>query len=244
MREDGWAGFAGPGPTDLVEKNAGTRHGVEHVIPMSCRRGLPILERSAARATQVVLFAVFAMVASSGALFAQTVRKAPEIRKVERGFYIGSDFGPAFMVTKLDERSYGLGMKVGLHVGVDLLPILNMGVGVTGLTASVSLDANQPGPQGDLFFVIPTVYGRFALVTTERHFLWARGAAGFAIGSPNELQGVSYGGKGPSFAVSLGFERFTKLRRFAFGVELGALALTKPSFGVAIFLQPTIRYTF
>jgi len=45
---------------------------------------------------------------------------------------------------------------------------------------------------------------------------------------PGEIDGVTYGGNGPTFGGSIGFERFSTLRHFSYGVRAGVLAVTKP----------------
>ena len=85
---------------------------------------------------------------------------------------------------------------------------------------------------------------QFAILTTERNFLWIRGGAGFAFGLPAKINDVEYGGNGPAFGGSIGFERFTKLRHFSIGIEAGVLAVTKPAVGIGISLAPTVKYTF
>ena len=177
------------------------------------------------------------------AVVAQTAAppKVPKIASVERGAYVESNVGFAFMLNSLDDRTYGFGTLTGVFAGYDVLPILSVGLGAQLLTSSGSVENN---PRGDLLWLMPMLSVQFALLTTERNFLWVRGQVGFALGLPAEVGSSEFGGNGPSFAALAGYERFTKLRHFSIGVQGGIVAVTKPGFGIAISVVPTLKYTF
>lgn len=170
--------------------------------------------------------------------------KVQEIRAVERGAFVESDFGFTFLVNKMEDRSYGLAPVIGLFGGYDVLPILNVGVGVTAIAAGISADENTPPPIGDLLYVIPSARIQFAVLTTERNFVWLRADVGFGFGIPGEIDGVEYGGNGLAAAAAVGFERFTKLRHFSIGAVVGAHLVTKPAVGIGISIVPMVKYTF
>lgn len=171
--------------------------------------------------------------------------KVEELRAVEHGFFLKSDVGVAWIVNKMNDRSYGPSILAGVSGGYDVLPILSIGVGAYALSASVNTPEMRDGVvRGDLLYLIPMAEVQLALITTERNFLYVRGGAGFAFGLPGEIDGAEYGGNGPAFGGSVGFERFTKLRHFSIGVHAGAMVVLKPAFGLGITVTPTIKYTF
>jgi hypothetical protein len=171
--------------------------------------------------------------------------KVQEIRAVERGFFIEGQVGLTFFVNKLEDRTYGLSPIVGLFLGYDVLPVLNIAIGASAIAAGVSDDPEKgPQPRSDLFFAIPSLKVQFAVLTTERNFLWIAGEAGFALGLPAKIGDVDYGGNGPAFAGRVGFERFSKLRHFSLGIQAGVNVVTKPDVGIGISVLPTFKYTF
>lgn len=200
------------------------------------------------RLASVCAAILFGFPAWSEALAADTAGedapKVQQIRAVERGFFVESHAGLTFFVNRIDERRYGLSPIVALYAGYDVLPVLNIGLGVTAIAAGVSDATGEPSPRSDLFFVIPSLKVQFALLTTERNFLWLRGEAGFSLALPAQFNDVDYGGNGPAFAGLIGFERFAKLRHFSLGAQAGVHVVTKPGVGIGISLMPTFKYTF
>ena len=61
---------------------------------------------------------------------------------------------------------------------------------------------------------------------------------------PEELNGQSFGENGPAFEAAIGFERFSKLRHFSFGIFGGVTVFTKPETAVSVNITPTLKYTF
>jgi hypothetical protein len=182
--------------------------------------------------------------APAPAAAAEEAPKVQAIRAVERGVYVEGDIGMSFIVNKINDRKYGLGILTGVFAGYDFLPILSFSIGAYAMAASISRSSDQPSPQGDLLFVIPMAQLQFALITTERNFLFVRGGGGFAFGLPDKIDGAQYGGNGPAFTGQIGFERYTKLRHFSIGVLAGAMVVTKPDLGIGISVMPTLKYTF
>lgn len=179
--------------------------------------------------------------------------KVQSIQAVERGAFLETDVGLGLFVNELNDRRYGLSLLTGAFAGYDILPILSLSVGAYAVAASVSRSDSTPDPKGDLFFIAPTAQLQFALVTTERNFVFLRGAVGFAFALPKRIgedangdgePDVEYGGNGPMFAGTVGFERYTKLRHFSIGVHAGAVVVTQPSVGIGISVTPTLKYTF
>jgi hypothetical protein len=213
--------------------------------------------------TLVAIFALWPAVAGAqeGSTEAQATteepRQAEPIRAVERGFFLETDLGLTFLVNKLKdpqnlERRFGLAPVLGLFMGIDILPILSLSIGGIAIAAPVSDAMETPAPRGDLLFLAPSAQLQFALITTERNFLYLRGGAGFGFALPEKLgdsnndgeEDLDYGGKGPLFMGAVGFERFTKLRHFSIGIHAGAIVVTKPSVGIAATVTPTLKYTF
>ena len=65
-----------------------------------------------------------------------------------------------------------------------------------------------------------------------------------AFGLPGKIDGVDYGGHGVAGAVLVGYERFTKLRHFSVGANLGVNLVTAPSVAIGITAIPHVKYTF
>jgi hypothetical protein len=170
--------------------------------------------------------------------------RSQRIEAVERGTFVTADAGLALLAGPIQDRSYGLAPRLGVFVGHDLAPFVNLSLGATALAFGVSSDPATPRPRGDLMVLAPMLRVDFAVLTTERNFVWVRGEGGFAFGLPGELEGQAYGGNGPIFGGGAGFEHFTRLRRFSIGVHAGALVLTRPATAVIVSITPTLKYTF
>ncbi|MBI4817530.1 MAG: adventurous gliding motility protein CglE [Deltaproteobacteria bacterium] len=181
------------------------------------------------------------VVATPSAALAQDPQKAPDIAAVERGAFLESDFGASMIVTGIDGRTFGLGLLTGIFVGYDVLPVLSLSIGAAALVAPGSPDN---APLGDLLFISPQLNVQFAFVTTERNFLYVRGSGGFGLALPDQVSGQQFGGQGPTFSAVVGFERYTQLRHFSFGVRAGVFAVTRPGFGIAAAIVPGVKYTF
>lgn len=172
--------------------------------------------------------------------------KVQTIQVVERGVFLESEFGLTAFVATLsdapDTRKYGAATQIGVFAGYDVLPILSLGLGVRVLATGVSGDLGAVS--GDLYYVAPTLSARFAVVTTERNFVWVRADVGLALASPAKIDDIDYGGIGPTGSLMVSFEHFTKLRHFSVGASAGASFVMKPSVGIGITLLPHIKYTF
>ncbi len=212
------------------------------------RRSVPIL--LAALLSTSVLVPARAR-AQSDKEVAEEGPKVQQIRSVERGFFLETEGGVGFIVNKIDGHKYGVTAPViGLFLGYDILEILNISLGASIMAVSAASDpANpEPAPVGDLFFVMPQVRVQFAVLTTERNFLWIHAHGGFGLGLPGKIDvegtELDHGGNGPIFGGGLGFEHFTKLRHFSIGALAGAEIATKPGWAVAVTIAPMVKYTF
>ena len=169
--------------------------------------------------------------------------KAQQVRAVERGFVLETEVGAYFRVNELGGRRYGLGFLTGFHMGYDIAPFLSVLVGASAISAPSAPDTPQ-GLPSDLFFLSPQAALQVALITSERNFLWVRGGGGLAFALPEQVNGQTYGEPGPMFTGSVGFERYTKLRHFSIGVQVGATIFLKPELAVGITVAPLLKYTF
>ena len=94
---------------------------------------------------------------------------------------------------------------------------------------------------GDLAHIVPGIGVRFAFVTTDRLFVYARAAVGYALWFPSQLAENAPGSIHTD--VALGIEYYTRLRHLSIGLEVDGQALFAPNaFGIQAY--PTIKYTF
>jgi hypothetical protein len=175
-----------------------------------------------------------------------------EIDEVERGISVGVDYGPAFYLPidgagmlNLNPTGTTPSTRVGVRVGYDVLNNIAVDAFVLGTfnTGVISLDAIRDGKTtGDIALIAPGVGVRFAFVTTERFFAFARAGVGYALWFPQELTGAP-----GSLHVdgSLGVEYYTKLRHVSVGLEADFQALLPPGpMAYGIHVYPTLKYTF
>ncbi|MCB9645767.1 MAG: hypothetical protein H6730_04090 [Deltaproteobacteria bacterium] len=194
-----------------------------------------------------LIAALFApLFASSGLAHAQEgegadAPKVQSIHAVERGLFVEGDGGVTGFIVNTGDGDQKLGAATQLSVfgGYDVLPILSIGLGVTGLAAGGS-----PELRGDLFYVAPSLTARFAVLTTERDFLWLRADAGFGLALPGKIDGVDHGGAGVVGSVLVGYERFAMLRHLSIGANLGATLVSAPFVALGITFMPHVKYTF
>ena len=168
--------------------------------------------------------------------------QAQAIKPVERGFFANLELGPSFLVAPDAAVDYGLSTSVSVHFGIDILPILNIALGVGVLAAESSLDSE--GALRDRFYISPTARAQLAILTTERHFLWLRGEGGISFLEADASQTEGASELGPTFGGGIGYEYFTTLRHFSIGAQAGVQVLLEPDTAFRIFLMPSLKYTF
>jgi hypothetical protein len=173
-----------------------------------------------------------------------------EIDEVERGLFTSLDYGityyvplaqPGFLV--LNPTWLTPSTRIGLRVGYDILNNIALDGFVAGVFSEGIIDKDDlavKGLTGDLTSISVGLGARFAFVTTERLFVYARVGAGYALWFPEQLAG-SFGSI--HVDVAGGVEYYTKLRHLSVGVELGGQALLLP-FAFAAELRPVVKYTF
>jgi hypothetical protein len=173
-----------------------------------------------------------------------------DIDEVERGVFVSVDYGPAYYIPVagagfLDINPTGTvpATRLGLRVGYDVANNIAVDAFVMGVfqQGDINLDDVRDGKTtGDIAHIAPGLGVRFAFITTERVFAYARVGAGYALWIPAELAGT-VGSIHTDAAI--GVEYYTKLRHVSVGVEADFQALLLPmTFGVHIY--PTFKYTF
>ena len=183
-----------------------------------------------------------------------------EIREVERGFYLSVDAGPNYFLNlpfplfvPINPTWLAPGQRMGLRVGYDIFNNLNVEGYLTsqfnrGVVDPARLQAG--GVSGDVTQVSPGLAMRFAFITTERFFLFARAGLGVDFWFPPKLAAGSLTGfvvedfaMGIHSDVSLGFEYYTQLRHLSVGFEVAAQGSYLP-FAFGVMAYPTVKYTF
>lgn len=172
---------------------------------------------------------------------AENVKRA-QFNEIERGFSIRMPVGMMAYLTSVKNQatnvnqSFSPGVLMGLDVGYDILPILDVGVffhlaqtpGVTR-AGQAKIDMNNFMGGG---------YVRFAFFHTERFFLGIKGGAGYGSQS-NLVNPANTGG----FAIAaLTAEYFTRFRHFSVGLDLGSVIWFSPV-SVALQVVPSVRWT-
>ncbi len=176
--------------------------------------------------------------------------KVVDIDEVERGVFVSVDYGPAYYLPLggagfVDQNPTGLvpGTRIGVRVGYDILNNVAIDAFVLGVFQQGDIDLDtvrNGGKTGDLAHIAPGIGARFAFVTTERVFAYARVGVGYALWFPSDISGA-FGSIHTD--ASVGVEYYTKLRHVSVGVEAAFQALLLPnSFGVHVY--PTVKYTF
>lgn len=172
---------------------------------------------------------------------AELPAKRANVRMIERGFYLSLDLGGNLMLTKIDDRSYGVGLVTGIFAGYDFTPFFSVGLGALATVAKGSADN---AVAGDLVYLSPMLQVQFALLTSERDQLYLKGGVGLGMGLPETVGTTTFGGAGVAFRGLVGWEHYTKLRHFSVGVAAGVSGFSAPSFALGLTIVPTLKYTF
>jgi hypothetical protein len=177
--------------------------------------------------------------------------KVAIINEIERGFFLSIDYGPNYYIplsgagmVSLNEDYLSPGTRMGMRLGFDILNNIAADVFVLANfnQGLINQDAIQDGVlTGDIAHFAPGLGLRFAFVTTDRVFAYARVGAGYALWFPSQLAGGAVGSIHTD--ASIGIEYYTHLRHISVGVEVDFQALIAPmAFGFAVY--PTFKYTF
>lgn len=218
------------------------------------------------RTSLAVLISIVASLVGAGAASAQGIAsnaeapregeevkgdtKVVDIDEVERGFFVSVDYGPVYYLPldgagmiNLNPTATVPGTRLGVRVGYDILNNIALDAFVLGTfnQGVINLDDVKDGKTtGDVAVIAPGLGLRFAFVTTERLFVFARAGAGYGLWFPSELTGAT-----GSIHVDggLGVEYYTKLRHVSVGVEADFQALIAPT-ALGVHVYPTLKYTF
>jgi len=180
----------------------------------------------------------------------------PRLNEVERGFWVGSSVGAVFYPTLPGAGGDGLasGALVGVEAGVDILPVLQLGVLVWGQAVGADVEyrgitdpeLDPKGARGDFQSMLAGASLRFSFLRfaddngIDRTFVYARAAGGAAVSRP-----VGVVGDGIWFGGGLGVEYFTRLRHFSVGLEVDGLGMqTDEGEAMGFAVLPRIAYTF
>ena len=178
-----------------------------------------------------------------GECFAQKQPRKAKIRPVERGLFSEVNVGLTQMITSPEAGNFSSGVGVSTYLGYDVSPVFSVLIGADVISASGQGETLVA--QSDGLWLIPTLQMQLALVTTLRHFVWARAGAGWSFVEPSEIEGVKVAGEpGLTVGASMSYEYHTRLRRFAVGARLGAVALGGSDWAIAAQVLPYLRYTF
>lgn len=182
-------------------------------------------------------------------VWAQTDASRPgqesKIEAVERGVYSGVEAGPSYFIASDSNTNYGLGTNLSLIWGFDVLPILNLalGLGVTAVSGSQVVENTLN--LDDRFYMSPLLRAQLAVFTTERHFVWLRAEGGVALLlSDNVLPDDASANLGLMVGGGVAYEYFTMLRHFSIGIHAGLQMFMEPDTSFNIFLLPALKYSF
>ena len=183
--------------------------------------------------------------------------KVVEIDEVERGLFVSVDYGATYYLpiggagfVDMNPSSTIPASRLSVRVGYDILNNVAIDAFVVGGFQQGNInqdDIRASKTTGDIAFLAPGAAVRFAFVTTERVFAFARVGAGYALWFPGEVvnPGAADGAIVGSVHTdaSIGVEYYTKLRHVSVGVEVDFQALIAPmALGISVY--PTLKYTF
>ncbi len=181
-----------------------------------------------------------------------------EIHEVERGFYVGLEYGANYMLST-DISGSGstfagepLGQRLKFNIGYDIANNIGLDFFVLGMinqgdVSAALAQSNQL--TGDVFQLIPGLSLKFSFITKKHTFVYARGAAGLNFWMPGEMvrSNALSQGENSSMGIyvegALGVEYYTKLRHVSVGVEAG-LGLGLQPGAMQAFLTFPVKYTF
>jgi hypothetical protein len=177
--------------------------------------------------------------------------KVVDIDEVERGVFVSVDYGPGLLHPDAggrlprhqpDGHRAGDPLRRSRRLRHPQQPRRRrLRARFAFQSGVINLDDVREGKTtGDIAHIAPGIGARFAFITTERVFAFARVGVGYALWFPSELAGTT---GSIHTDASLGIEYYTKLRHVSVGVEADFQALLLPmTFGIHVY--PTLKYTF
>lgn len=177
--------------------------------------------------------------------------RVAQIAAVERGVYVGLDWGANYYIPSrgpgavlVNENWQSPGTRMGLRLGVDILHNLQAEMFLLANFNVGTLDADALAKNqltGDIAHFAPGVALRYALIASERFFVFVRGGVGYAFWLPRALAAGALGSLHSE--VGVGLEYYTRLRHLSVGIEVSGQALWLPNL-IGIQVYPTVKYTF
>lgn len=196
-------------------------------------------------------------------------KKAPTYNEIERGFHIGINAGPFFMINaptgvpddsgcRPEEitarnnrgRPFSIGQSAQVELGYDFGERVSAGLSLTSTAHKTSADflgfskCTAPA-SGDFSVLIPGLTLRVNLVGfndsqgVKRTWIYVRGGGGFALFAP----AIMFPSPNVFINAGVGVQYFTRLRHFSIGLEAtGNFFALTGTIGFAI--TPSLRYAF
>lgn len=172
---------------------------------------------------------------------AENVRRA-QFNEIERGFSIRMPIGMMAYLTSVkntqssQNQRFSPGILMGLELGYDIIPILDVGVFFYMAQTAGSPAANQP--KIDMNSFMGGGFVRFSFFHTERFYAGVKGGAGY--GAQANL--VNNPNTGVFALAALTAEYYTRLRHFSVALDVGAVMWFQPV-SVALSIVPAVRWT-
>jgi len=178
---------------------------------------------------------------SATGLQSEGVRKA-RFNEIERGFSVRLPVGMLAYLTPVkgqggpagNDKRFGPGMLMGVEVGYDILPILD----VEGFFYFAQSPGNSGGDVRDLTTLFGGLMARLSFFHTERWYLGVRAGAGYGI-QDNLIEKKN---QGVAVVAAATLEYYTRLRHVSLALDVGTVIWTSP-IAVGLTVVPAIRWT-
>jgi hypothetical protein len=172
--------------------------------------------------------------------------------EIERGFFLGVDAGPSFVInppaSSGTPRPFSSGQMVRLELGYDIGDYVSLSLFVLGTANRAGSDYvgfSGGAASGDFASLVPGISARVNAVgfadnqNVKRFWIYFRAGVGYALFFPKPL--IPYGDV--LVFIGPGVEYYTRLRHFTIGLEVtGSYLARSGSFGFAV--TPNLRYAF
>jgi hypothetical protein len=172
-------------------------------------------------------------------LQSEGVRKA-RFNEIERGFSLRLPVGMLAYLTPVKgqapagQKNFGPGMLMGMELGYDILPILD----IAGFFYFAQSPGTLSGDIRDLTTLFGGLMARVSFFHTERVYVGVRGGAGYGV-QDNLIEKKN---TGVAIVAALTVEYFTRLRHVSLALDVGTVIWTTP-IAVGLTVVPAIRWT-
>lgn len=177
------------------------------------------------------------------ALQAEGVQQKAKFNEIERGFSVRLPVGVMAYLTQVHSvngnfnKHYAPGLSIGLELGYDVLPWLDIG----GFFTYSHTYGTDWGPTRDLNSGLGGIMARVSFFHTERFYLGVRAGVGYGYQDTSVEKIQSGVGVMGVFTA----EYFTRIRHFSVALDAGAIAFFIPrAISVGLTITPSVRYTF